>query len=202
MHDIRFYEDHARIRIIDNQQRNTLFHNLLAVNIFEEVVLGMDELYIKFDPLTHDEANIANIIASQNTQQSRLTNKTKQHHLPLDFITALDMELICNLMDMDQDQFQCWFVQQNFTVDMMGFQPGFAYLSHDNDAPKIERLDKPRAKIAAGSIGFLGETACIYAHDGPGGWPIIGSIHTPIFNHSHNPPNLLQSGDTVIFEPI
>ncbi len=200
MDDIRFYEDHARITIIDDGIRHTLFQNLRSVHIFEEIIIGINELCVKFDPLAFSEKEIIAIISAQITQPVLKTNKIRQHHFSIDFNTALDMALVCNHMNMKQTEFQHWFTHQYFKVDMMGFQPGFAYLSHDSQAPSISRLDKPRAMVSNGSVGFLGKTACIYAHDGPGGWPIIGSINTPIFNHDQNPPNLIQGGDNILFE--
>ncbi len=202
MHEIRFYEDHARITIIDNEKRNTILNNLLATNIFEEVVTGINELYVKFDPMSFSDEEITTIISAQNAQLVAGIDESKQHHFPIDFDKALDIDLVCNDMDMQQVQFQNWFLTQKFTIDMMGFQPGFAYLSHNGEAPSLARLGSPRSIVPAGSVGFLGKTACIYAHDGPGGWPIIGGINIPIFNPTLNPPNLLQSGDNILFRPI
>lgn len=202
MHNIRFYEDHARIIILDDKKRNTILNNLLATNSFEEVVAGINELCVKFDPLSLKEEEIENIIFAQFNEQSKHIKQTKQHHFTIDFNKALDMDFICDLMEMNETQFQHWFLNQKFKVDMMGFQPGFAYMSHEGEAPSISRLDTPRSIVQAGSIGFLGKTTCIYAHDGPGGWPIIGRINIPIFNHGEHPPNLLQGGDNIVFESL
>ncbi len=202
MPEIRFYEDHVRITIMDNVKRNIILNNLLAAHIFEEVVTGINELCVRFDPLKLSEEDVTAIIFAQKAHPVGEISTNKQHNFTIDFNTALDMPLVCDHMDTDESQFQHWFLNQKFKVDMMGFQPGFAYLSHDGDAPSLSRLDKPRSSISAGSIGFLGKTACIYAHDGPGGWPIIGSISTSIFDHEKNPPNILQGGDDIIFEPL
>lgn len=201
MDNIRFFEDHARITILDNEERNGAAHNLIATGKFEEVVTAMNEICVKFDPLLLNEKDIEKIIATQPTNRVS-KGAIKQYHFPIDFNQSLDMDQICDAMDMDASQLRHWFLHQKFQVDMMGFQPGFAYLSHDGDAPILSRLHKPRAMVPAGSIGFLGKTACIYAHDGPGGWPIIGRIIIPIFNSAKNPPNLLQSGDMIEFETL
>lgn len=202
MPEIRFYEDHVRITIMDNEKRNIILNNLLAANVFEEVVTGINELCLKFDPLKLSEEEVTAIISAQKAQPVGEISANKQHYFHIDFKKALDIAMVCNHMNMNEAEFQYWFLNQKFIVDMMGFQPGFAYLSHKSEATSIPRLDKPRSLISKGSIGFLGKTACIYAHDGPGGWPIIGCITTPIFNQSLNPPNILQCGDTIIFDPL
>lgn len=203
MHNIRFFEDYARVIIVNDEERNGTAHNLIAAGKFEEVVTGINEICIKFDPLYLDEEAILEIIANLPANNNKTSkNDIQQHHFSIDFNQSMDMALICNSMDMNEAALQHWFLNQNFKVDMMGFQPGFAYLSHDGKAPILSRLDKPRAIVSAGSIGFLGKTACIYAHNGPGGWPIIGRINLPIFDSAKNPPTLLRGGDTISFEAL
>ena len=87
---------------------------------------------------------------------------------------------------------------------MMGFQPGFAYLEDVDgaDLPVISRLDTPRQSVPAGSIGFLGKRACIYALDGPGGWPIIGRVHEPLFRRDNSSPFLLSPGQALRFQAL
>lgn len=201
MDNIRFFEDHVRITILNNEERNGAAHNLIATGKFEEVVTAMNEICVKFDPLMINEKDIEKIIATQPTNRI-IKSDIQQHHFLIDFNQSLDMDLICKAMDMDASALQQWFLHQKFQVDMMGFQPGFAYLSHDGDAPTLSRLHKPRAMVRAGSIGILGKTACIYAHNGPGGWPIIGRINIPIFDSTKNPPNLLQSGNMIEFKTL
>lgn len=199
MSNIIFYEDHARINITDKARRNAMAHALLASECFDEVVIGISELCIKFDPLQYSEDNIQKLIVKFGNDSPLRNTASQQHKLTADFSDALDIEYVVDLMNMDISQFRKWFLALNFQVDIMGFQPGFAYLSHDGGAPAIERLASPRSKISAGSIGFLGNSACIYAHDGPGGWPIIGKVTQNIFNVHKEPPNLFQSGDMINF---
>lgn len=200
--DMIMYEDHVRINILDDKERQQLAALLLNTQKFEDVVLGIEQLCVKFDPEHMDEREVQKIIADQIGRDNNFDNMIQRHHiLPMSFDNgaALDIDHVIQRMNMTKSQFMYWFLQQNFYVQMMGFQPGFAYLSHDAAAPKIERLDTPRSKVIAGSIGFLGTNACIYAHDGPGGWPIIGRTNIDIFDVSNNPPNLLNSGDKITF---
>lgn len=197
------YEDHARINIADDKKRQQLSLMLLHTQKFEDVVLGIEELCVKFDPEYIGEEEVQRLITHHMAIDNSNEINTSQHHiLPVSFNKddALDIAYVSSLMNKNEEQFIHWFLHQNFHVQMMGFQPGFAYISHNAVAPEIDRLGTPRAKVSAGSIGFLGKSACIYAHDGPGGWPIIGKVEKSIFNVAHNPPNLLNSGDKITFE--
>ncbi len=200
--NIFIYEDHARITILDDIMRQRLSTALLETREFEEVVLGIEELCVKFDPEYINDNEVKYLISQHLKSRNHDTISSPNHHrldISFDHSHALDINHVAHIMEMNEAEFQNWFLQQRFRVQMMGFQPGFVYLSHDIDAPEIKRLNIPRAKVAAGSIGFLGTSACIYAHDGPGGWPIIGKVKNNIFDTANTPPNLLNSGDNIIF---
>lgn len=194
-----FYEDHVRIKNNLFQSRSSLLQSLLGASCFEEVVAGIDEIYVKYDPYLYDEEIIKSIIKASIHKDQPAKIENQSHELPIYFDDAPDIDMMAHYMQMDKYHFIKWFKQRIFHVEMMGFQPGFAYLGHDSSAPKIDRLAAPRAKVKSGSIGFLGTQACIYAHDGPGGWPIIGHIATLVFNLDNDPPNLLQNGDYIKF---
>jgi len=199
---LNIQEDHIRVIINDDVRRQHYFQQCLALECFEEVVMGLEELCVKFDPELYDEKYITyQIEAILEKPQTRYQAKKNSHHLPISFDKndALDISQIAHKMEMSIDEFQNWFLDRNFHIQMMGFQPGFAYLTLDGTAPTINRLNKPRSIVKAGSIGFLGQSACIYAHDSPGGWPIIGKVQTPIFDLRKKPPNLLHNNDHIIF---
>jgi allophanate hydrolase len=80
---------------------------------------------------------------------------------------------------------------------MLGFTPGFAYLSGLSPDIVSERLAHPRARVAAGSVGLITGQIGLYALDGPGGWPIIGRILNPLFDRERTEPFVLLAGDNV-----
>ncbi len=88
-------------------------------------------------------------------------------------------------------------------VDMIGFTPGFAYLTGLNPTLEINRLASPRVRVPAGSIGLITGQVGLYALEGPGGWPLIGRVTTPLFDPSTDEPFRLAPGDrvTIFAEP-
>lgn len=89
-----------------------------------------------------------------------------------------------------------------YMVNMIGFVPGFAYLSGMNKQIAAPRKQQPRANVWAGSVGIAGEQTGIYSLDTPGGWQIIGQTPFQLFNAKRLEPALLQAGDEVTFESI
>jgi len=89
-----------------------------------------------------------------------------------------------------------------YRVYMLGFTPGFAYLGGMDERIATPRLEKPRLKVPAGSVGIAGKQTGIYPIESPGGWRLIGRTPLRLFTPEKDPPTLLQPGDYVKFIPI
>ena len=85
-----------------------------------------------------------------------------------------------------------------YTVETMGFAPGFAYLvGIDPRLASLPRRATPRARVPAGSIGIAGGYTGVYPFDSPGGWHVIGRVVEPPLFGAEGP--LLDLGDRVRF---
>jgi len=85
---------------------------------------------------------------------------------------------------------------------MLGFTPGFPYLGGMDPRIATPRLENPRIKIPAGSVGIAGEQTGIYPVDSPGGWRIIGRTPVNIYDPFRTPPVLFSAGNYIRFQPI
>jgi KipI family sensor histidine kinase inhibitor len=85
---------------------------------------------------------------------------------------------------------------------MMGFMPGFPYLGGLPPELETPRLESPRTRVRAGSVGLAGKQTGIYPLDSPGGWRIIGHTSLTLFDPTLDPPALLAPGDRVRFVPV
>ena len=89
-----------------------------------------------------------------------------------------------------------------YTVYMLGFTPGFPYLGGLPDALATPRLETPRQRVPAGSVGIAGAQTGVYPLSTPGGWRLIGWTPLLLFDPARTPPALLQPGDRVRFVPV
>lgn len=89
-----------------------------------------------------------------------------------------------------------------YSVYMLGFTPGFPYLGGMNEKIATPRLDTPRTKIPAGSVGIAGSQTGVYPIASPGGWQLIGRTPLNLFNLSAENPFLIQAGQKIKFVPI
>jgi len=90
----------------------------------------------------------------------------------------------------------------NYLIYMIGFMPGFPYLGGMSPKIAAPRLETPRTKIPAGSVGIAGTQTGIYPMESPGGWRLIGRTPLKLFDPSREPPALFQAGDYLTFTSI
>lgn len=89
-----------------------------------------------------------------------------------------------------------------YLIYMIGFTPGFPYLGGMSDKIATPRLQTPRTKIPAGSVGIAGAQTGIYPIESPGGWQLIGRTPVKLYDPYRDEPVLLNAGDYIKFTPI
>ena len=84
----------------------------------------------------------------------------------------------------------------------LGFAPGFAYLGELPEEIATPRLESPRKKVPAGSVGIASRQTAVYPFATPGGWRLIGRTPLPVFRSDREPMELASVGDQVRFRPV
>ena len=82
----------------------------------------------------------------------------------------------------------------------IGFAPGFAYLV--GGGLEVPRRPTSRPAVPAGSIGLAGEFTGVYPRSSPGGWQLIGTTDTVLWDETREPPSAIAPGTIVRFEVI
>ncbi len=86
-------------------------------------------------------------------------------------------------------------------VEILGFTPGFAYMSGLPEDLQMPRKPSPRARVPAGSVAVTEAFTGIYPLEGPGGWNIIGRTDLNLFDPDRLDPFLITPGRKVRFVP-
>ncbi|EFM11649.1 Allophanate hydrolase subunit 1 [Paenibacillus curdlanolyticus YK9] len=89
-----------------------------------------------------------------------------------------------------------------YTVALVGFVPGFPYMTGMPEGLAQPRRSSPRSRVPAGSVGIGGGQTGIYPLAVPGGWQLIGRTPLRLFDAGREQPALLRAGDRVRFVPI
>ncbi|MEH7076427.1 5-oxoprolinase subunit PxpB [Neobacillus drentensis] len=91
---------------------------------------------------------------------------------------------------------------KEYLIYMVGFVPGFPYLGGLAPQLEIPRLEHPRPRVPAGSVGIGGDQTGIYPSEVPSGWRIIGRTPIKLFEVDNPSPFLFSAGNYIKFFPI
>lgn len=115
---------------------------------------------------------------------------------------GIDIETVANHNNLSIEDVISLHSEPEYLIYMLGFTPGFPYLGGMNKNIAAPRLESPRVRIEAGSVGIAGEQTGIYPISSPGGWQIIGQTPAELFNINRKDPILLRAGQYIKFKSI
>lgn len=171
----------------------------------EEVIPTYRSLLIHYNPL---EVTGDDLIKELQGIEARLQEielpKPKVVEIPTlyggDF--GPDLEFVAEHNGLSKEEVINIHSQEKYLIYMLGFTPGFPYLGGMPNKIATPRLENPRVRIPAGSVGIAGSQTGIYPIESPGGWRLIGQTPLKLFNPESTPHFLLQAGDYLQFTPI
>ncbi len=139
---------------------------------------------------------------------AELTNPTSDarrgttHRIPVCYERGLDFARIEQRTGLARTEIIRLHRETIYTVYAIGFCPGFPYLGYlPAELAGVPRLESPRLRVEAGSVGLTGRQTGIYTEDRPGGWNIVGQTPLTLVDvaEGYFP---LRTGDCVEFYAI
>jgi len=170
----------------------------------EDIVVAYLALTVFYDAsqINYGEAAAPLVDFCQQVADSSFQNTpTRQHIIPVRY-DGIDLESVATTLGLSVEQVVVRHTARSYAVDLLGFVPGFAYLSELDPSLQLPRRAQPRPRVTAGSIAIAAAQTGVYPLDTPGGWHIIGSTTTVMFDPTRDPPALLAPGDSVQFKQI
>ena len=89
-----------------------------------------------------------------------------------------------------------------FQVAMIGFLPGFLYLTGLPQELQVARKAIPSKKTTRNAFALGGKYAGIYSLPSPAGWHVIGQLAVQLLDVDRLPPLLVEPGDTIVLQAI
>lgn len=169
------------------------------------LVPGWDSLGVHFDP---------QLISAEELQRRvlEILRGAVSMEFPPSRLVTLEVSFAAeDAVDMPAVAKQCGItveacVQQitgaELRVRMIGFAPGFPYLTGLPELLRVPRRATPRLRVPAGSLALAGGLAGIYPQPSPGGWQLVGRVLRPLFSLQSSPVCLLRPGDRVQFVDV
>ncbi|MFI9588225.1 allophanate hydrolase subunit 1 [Streptomyces sp. NPDC052236] len=112
-----------------------------------------------------------------------------------------DLAAVATLWRVTEDEVARIHSAAEFRVAFCGFAPGFGYLTGLPQRYAVERRATPRTAVPAGSLALAGPYTGVYPRSSPGGWQLIGTTDTVLWDPAQEPAALLSPGTRVRFLP-
>jgi KipI family sensor histidine kinase inhibitor len=113
-----------------------------------------------------------------------------------------DLEAAARRLALPVDELVRLHAGAEYLVYFIGFTPGLPYMTGAPERLTIPRLDTPRVKVPAGSVGIGGIQCCVYPVESPGGFWLLGRTPLRLYDPEAPQPILLKPGDRVRFRAV
>ena len=169
----------------------------------EDIISLKDKVGVIYNPFKITSGRLRDILHTclNRNEINFIKNQNKTWKIPIcyDNEFSLDIENLCSISNLDKDYIINKHLELIYTVDLIGFLPGFLYLGNLDKTLFFNRKSNPRKKILKGSVGIAGNQTGIYNIESPGGWNIIGRTPMELFKKNKMPPLEINQGDKIKF---
>lgn len=170
-----------------------------------DLVPSYTTLMLHYDllALSEDQARrLARGALEQATPQAARAGR--RHELPVWYDPSVgpDLQRLAGRSGLPLAELIARHAGRDYQVFALGFAPGFGFLGLVEEALAAPRLDTPRKRVAAGSVGIAERQTAVYPQASPGGWNLLGRCPVRLFDVAIEGYSLLQPGDRVRFVPV
>ena len=113
-----------------------------------------------------------------------------------------DLETVARHWDVTTREVVALHTGAEMVVAFCGFAPGFAYCTGLEISRPVPRLEEPRTKVPAGSVGLADVFTGVYPSASPGGWQLIGRTDLLLWDETREQPATLAPGTPVRFVEV
>ena len=170
-----------------------------------DLVPSYTTLMVHYDVLALNPAQARELITEALIDLSPNARASGQCHvLPVwyDLSVGPELTLLAQRAGLQVSEVIRRHSEHEYQVFALGFAPGFAFMGLVDEALAAPRLNTPRKKVAAGSVGIAERQTAAYPVVSPGGWNLIGRTPARLFDRERDGYSLMQPGDTVRFAAV
>jgi KipI family sensor histidine kinase inhibitor len=166
-----------------------------------EVLPGMNNLTLLFDPLQVDAAELEIQVLAAWPQLDAAAIEGRTVEIPVAYggEHGPDLGEVAAHTGLAPAEVVRRHSAGEYVVYLLGFLPGFAFMGGLAPELATPRRAEPRVAVPARSVGIGGAQTGVYPLASPGGWQLIGRTSLTLFDPSAEEPTLLRAGDRVRF---
>ena len=191
----------------DANQRVLALDKALAassIDAITESVPTYRSLLVHYDPGKIDFDVLGEKLLALASQPLPPATKARRWRIPVAYggEHGIDLEDVAKTLNTTPDDIVARHVAGDYKVAMIGFTPGWSYLSGLSDSLQMPRRQDPRLLTPAGTISIGGVQTGVQCLAGPSGWHLLGQTAVRTYQLHREPTFLLEPGDAVTFAPV
>jgi 5-oxoprolinase (ATP-hydrolysing) subunit B len=165
-----------------------------SVPTYRSLLVHYDPTIIGFEALGEKLLELASRLTAA-------TAKARRWRVPVAYggEHGIDLEDVAKALDTTPDDIVARHVAGDYRVAMIGFTPGWSYLSGLETSLHMSRRQNPRLLTPAGTVSIGGVQTGIQCLAGPSGWHLLGRTPVRTYQLHRNPTFLTEPGDRVTF---
>jgi KipI family sensor histidine kinase inhibitor len=169
-----------------------------------ETVPTYRSLLVHYDPTTIGFAALGAKLSALAERPSPPSSKARRWRVPVAYggEHGIDLEDVAKALNTTPDEIVRRHTEPVYRVAMIGFTPGWSYLSGLVPSLQLSRRHAPRLVTPSGTISIGGVQTGIQCISGPSGWHLLGRTPVRTYQLHRNPTFLLEPGDRVTLFPI
>lgn len=168
-----------------------------TVPTYRSLLVHYDPVQIEFPALCEKLAKIAQLPVPPAT-------KTRRWRIPVVYggEHGIDLEDVAKALKTTPADIVARHIAGDYGVAMIGFTPGWSYLSGLDPSLQMPRRQDPRLLTPAGTISIGGVQTGVQCLAGPSGWHLLGRTAVRTYQLNRNPIFLLEPGDRATFSAV
>jgi KipI family sensor histidine kinase inhibitor len=168
-----------------------------TVPTYRSLLVHYDPVQIGFDALGEKLAELAGqpVPPVAHTRRWRIPVAYGGEH-------GIDLEDVAKTLKTTPDDIVARHVAGDYRVAMIGFTPGWSYLSGLEKFLHMPRRQNPRLLTPAGTVSVGGVQTGVQCLAGPSGWHLLGRTAVRTYQLHREPTFLLEPGDRITFMQV
>ena len=169
-----------------------------------ETVPTYRSLLVHYDPVQTDFDTLSERLSARAQRPGPPKTKTRRWRIPVTYggEHGIDLEDVAKMLKTTPEDIVARHIAGDYRVAMIGFTPGWSYLSGLEKSLHMPRRKDPRLLTPAGTISIGGVQTGVQCLAGPSGWHLLGRTAVRTYQLHRDPIFLLEPGDHVTFSAV
>ncbi|MCA6120382.1 5-oxoprolinase subunit PxpB [Bradyrhizobium sp. WSM 1704] len=169
-----------------------------------ETVPTYRSLLVHYDPVEIGFDALGEQLLARAAKALPTAAGTRRWRIPVAYggENGIDLEDVAKALNTTPDDIVARHVAGDYRVAMIGFTPGWSYLSGLEKSLHMPRRKDPRLLTPAGTISIGGIQTGVQCLAGPSGWHLLGRTAVRTYQLHRDPIFLLEPGDAITFTAV